>query len=847
MAKRSKKSHLTYTPVDGYVNDWLVLGPASTPITQPPAKQQSGAQFCAATLKAVDHVTADFAQAPLEVERHTIGKDDFYWDVLHCRADHVLEYTCAAPLPTHHRLWAFVRFVCPDQKRATLHISTTCDMSVWVNGRFARHQAHSAPAAQTFESAAFGVNLKPGNNDVLVRLDQVAAGASLLACTVRFADVPLDALRILLPTVTQEPERRQEWEQAFAYTRVSRGVYGRDDDVALLCEADMPSWRQGVMRMQDARDNIYAETFAEFKAEQTIQSVSAVQLPSGQMQAVLMAHPSAYYEMGFRPRRSVPFWIANYRYATQPVAARDDLLVELMQEAQRSNDVVYAELAKMSLGWWTTIESAALKKEIARIRLGGDNALPDLLGLARMRLAMARYDEFPKDLAPEIDACLLEFDYGGGSLSSIDLNRPDNQILLIAGRLLAGQAYMKETFAAAERSGRLERKQGEEDAVAWLRQHAQHGFGLWNLQSDLIIAALATLVDLAKSEAVQDLAAVMLDKLVFSLAFGSFKGSFAQPRQATLAAVAMSGRFAPETALNRLLWGMGGYNMHFKAAVSLALASRSYEPPALIHAIALDQTHEIWSRERSLGPDGEVNHVTYKTPDFMLASAQDYRPGQPGWSELIWQATMSPDAQVFVTMPGAYSLADGRRAGWWCGNASLPRVAQWRDTIIALYQAPEQAGLGFTHAYFPAFAFDEHSIEQGWAFARKDNAYLALRASPEAEFIELGDDAQRELRSLGSQTVWLCQMGRADVDGSFEEFRARVLAQQPAVDGLRVDWTTIRGERLGFAWTGALTVNGEETPITDFGQVESPFAVAAYPAETMDIVYGEDVMRLHFA
>ena len=37
--------------------------------------------------------------------------------------------------------------------------------------------------------------------------------------------------------------------------------------------------------------------------------------------------------------------------------------------------------------------------------------------------------------------------------------------------------------------------------------------------------------------------------------------------------------------------------------------------------------------------DWQVNPVTYKTKNFMLACAQDYRPGQPGDSEHIWQAT----------------------------------------------------------------------------------------------------------------------------------------------------------------------------------------------------------------
>jgi len=53
--------------------------------------------------------------------------------------------------------------------------------------------------------------------------------------------------------------------------------------------------------------------------------------------------------------------------------------------------------------------------------------------------------------------------------------------------------------------------------------------------------------------------------------------------------------------------------------------------------------------------------------------------------------------------------------------------------------------------------------------------------------------------------------------------------------------------RLEFDWSGPLTVNGREEPITGFRHVENPYALAEFPAPSMDIGYGDDVMRLHFA
>jgi hypothetical protein len=44
-----------------------------------------------------------------------------------------------------------------------------------------------------------------------------------------------------------------------------------------------------------------------------------------------------------------------------------------------------------------------------------------------------------------------------------------------------------------------------------------------------------------------------------------------------------------------------------------------------------------------------------------------------------------------------------------------------------------------------------------------------------------------------------------------------------------------------------LHVNGVEEPITGFKHVENPYALAEFPAASMDIGYGEDMMRLHLA
>ncbi|MCX7671793.1 MAG: hypothetical protein N2439_17205, partial [Anaerolineae bacterium] len=204
-------------------------------------------------------------------------------------------------------------------------------------------------------------------------------------------------------------------------------------------------------------------------------------------------------------------------------------------------------------------------------------------------------------------------------------------------------------------------------------------------------------------------------------------------------------------------------------------------------------------------------------------------------------------ALIYTTHPTRFSQADACEAGWWLGNGSLPRVAQWKDALIALYNLPENDWLGFTHAYFPIYAFNEHVLEGGWAFARVEEGYVALYAGQGFTLMRTGPDAQRELRSPGLRNVWLCQMGSKDMDGSFEAFRQKVLARPPVINGLHVSWHTIRGEHLTFDWRGPLLRNGQEEPIVGLKHHESIYGQAEFPADTMDITYDQDVMRLHLA
>jgi hypothetical protein len=231
----------------------------------------------------------------------------------------------------------------------------------------------------------------------------------------------------------------------------------------------------------------------------------------------------------------------------------------------------------------------------------------------------------------------------------------------------------------------------------------------------------------------------------------------------------------------------------------------------------------------------------------MVSSAQDYQPGVSGDQEHIWQATLDQSAIVFVNSPGCSFQEKGMTPGYWIGNAHLPRTAQWKNALVTIYNLPEDEWMGFTHAYFPTFAFDEYEIRGQWAFARKGSGFLAITASSGIQLITQGPQTLKELRAQGRQVIWVCQMGRAALDGDFSSFKQKILELPLQYDGLSVRFSTIQGEALSFGYEGPFLCNGSEIPLRDFPHYENPYSVTPLNAGQMDIVLNDSVLRLDFS
>jgi hypothetical protein len=264
---------------------------------------------------------------------------------------------------------------------------------------------------------------------------------------------------------------------------------------------------------------------------------------------------------------------------------------------------------------------------------------------------------------------------------------------------------------------------------------------------------------------------------------------------------------------------------------------------------------------RLLDPDpngiymGEVNKVTYRTPDYMLSSVQSFRPGEKGYQQHIWQATLSPYAVVFVNNPDSLRTDDSHRPSYWMANGRQPRTGQYQNVLIALYDIPryksapkplEARHYAFTHAYFPAWAFDEVVEQDGWIFGRVGQGYLALYSHQPYTWTVEGLDADQEVVAPGYKNVWICQLGRTSIDGSFVEFIQAVTEAELVVKGLNVRYSAPGIGILEFDWSGPLLIDGAEISMSDYPRFDNPYTKVEFNETIYTIQFNGMELLLDF-
>jgi hypothetical protein len=283
-------------------------------------------------------------------------------------------------------------------------------------------------------------------------------------------------------------------------------------------------------------------------------------------------------------------------------------------------------------------------------------------------------------------------------------------------------------------------------------------------------------------------------------------------------------------------------NSFFAPFAAQRAALQQARAAGMLPQLASTYEHDICRNLRD-----EVNIYTYKTPDYMLSSAQDYRVGFGGDQQHPWQATLGATAVCFTTHPARYS---GESPSYWTGSGWLPRVAQHENVAIVVYNAADQPGLyvpktlDFTHAWLPRDQFDEVIERDGWVFARRGDGYLALRSQHPYQWQAAGEDRNRELIVPGRQNVYICELGRREQWSSFAAFVQRICGAALEFETLSVTYHSPSQGSLRFGWSGDFTRDGTVVALGGYPRYGNDYVSADFPAATITVKHNGQELHL---
>ena len=839
----------------GFIREWLFCGPRLQKLSDSMASGKPEAEFRRATATRL-HSTNPGIQGPF-VEFASPFPDDkpLRWQVVRVREDRFLYGTVFAHTPHSVHCWAIAHAEVEEDWSGEVRLTSNGPADVWVNGSHAWQVDHFSLQAPV--TATGRLDLPVGQVELLVRFTAIALRASPMVMALQLPDPPAAAW--FVPADSRWAKEHREFSEVLDDAYLNRSAFDRASPVTLHWPETKPLERELVVRLQRTDGRIYSEQQTQGRKLPFMTLGNTYQYPQDEYEILVLPPLVEYYTHNRRHFRRFSAWLnGNVAYSDQHFGTWNQRRTEALHHAAAEKGTVFHEMARLELGQWDQVDWEQFRTTAAEIVGRADCSDFHLTGILGSLLRWGDESEFPADLRTELRNVILGFRYwmDEPGQDAMCFWTENHQILFHTCEILAGQLYPRHRFGNSGLTGAEHQALGERRALAWLRKRAAGGFREWdsNTYFEEDVLALTHLADLAEDETVHEMAVVVLDKLFFCMAVNSYRGVFGSTHGRSYAPYLKAAYREPTSGLGRMLWGMGMHNDHVLGTVSLACAV-NYRLPPVIEAIARDPAAEIWSRERHAGelePEldresgtWEVNKATFRTPDYMLAAAQDHRPGEPGVQEHIWQATLSPEAVVFVTHPPLTSEDGSHRPNYWHGHVRLPRVAQDRDVLFALHDLGEDDWMGFTHAHFPAQAFDAYYIQRNWAFGMKGNGYLALTASAPLRMAQTGPTARQDLRAAGPQVVWTLQMGRREQDGEFRDFRARVLELPLEVEGLDIRFESLRGDRYEFGWTGPLLKNGEEVPLSGYPHIDNPYTATPLNAESMEIQFQDLLLRLH--
>ncbi len=285
-------------------------------------------------------------------------------------------------------------------------------------------------------------------------------------------------------------------------------------------------------------------------------------------------------------------------------------------------------------------------------------------------------------------------------------------------------------------------------------------------------------------------------------------------------------------ALTRFWWGMQAFTAPDAAVTALtrrkgAKSSAEHLLPRIADIMRVPAPFRSTAL-RLLRPvtDGmamqRANVQTFRTPDYLLSSAQRYHPGEFGDQQNLWQASLPGGISVFGNHPtnrlvcspfGPESPATpptttAELSSVWVGNGVNPDIAQRDNLLLVQYDLAGRRGhfegprRHFTHIHFPFASFDDTRVGTTWVAGVKANSYIGVVASS-----RLYLNSETEVVQRGVRTGYVVVLGDAREFATLTEFTDELKRYRVGLRGKRLNVRMPYG-RAWLDWKGSFHVDG---------------------------------------
>ncbi len=341
----------------------------------------------------------------------------------------------------------------------------------------------------------------------------------------------------------------------------------------------------------------------------------------------------------------------------------------------------------------------------------------------------------------------------------------NHAFLFHISQYLAGNLFEDKIFTVSKKTGKEQYNIGKRRILEWFEIFNKYGFAEWNsttyLPVDLI--GFASLYKVAPDKEIRDLAKKGMDT-IFKIVDINIHKNIMGCTYGRVYEKELKGLKNGELSLiTWIMLGKGYVNKTNRASVLLTLIDYTYEQ---------DEKYDVKNKPVSIYKQGinEVMTYTYKTENYVMSSAINYKPFKKGHQQHMSHISFSKDEfPLWINNPGEIVYSGENRPSFWAGNGTNPQNFQYKNIQLLKYDVSNSV-VKYVHGYFPTMNFDEYVLKGNKAFAKLNETYVMFATNNEIHLRDKGAVANRELIFTKETGLIFTVLSDKEEMGSFKNF-----------------------------------------------------------------------------